>query len=367
MRLALTITAWALLATAAQAQGGRTVEEKHVTSWSLDTRGVGHIFEATGQAYQWPGVYFETRFKGRTLEVKITDTGNRYNLYIDQDAPIVIDCHGDRCTPKQAAATVKTQKGGWHTARLEKISESQKEDAVFYGFAAPGGKLAFVPPRARQIEYIGDSWTVGYGNTSPKQECTQDEVDATTDTSQAFGPITAKHFDADYQVNAFSGRGVVRNYDGIAPGEPLPAVYPYVKFDKKTVYTDTSWKPHLIVIGLGGNDFSTPVKPGEKWASEEALGADYEASYVVFLKELRRRNPNAFLLVTDYEGPKVSPHVQAVIAAMKAGGETRIDSVTLGDFTVTGCHWHLDLNDHRRISAQLNRWIESHPDLWSYK
>jgi hypothetical protein len=37
---------------------------------------------------------------------------------------------------------------------------------------------------------------------------------ATTDNSQAFGPKVAKHYAADYQVNAISGRGIVRNFNG---------------------------------------------------------------------------------------------------------------------------------------------------------
>jgi len=34
-------------------------------------------------------------------------------------------------------------------------------------------------------------------------------------------PLVARRFDADYQVNAISGRGLVRNYDGFAPEAPM--------------------------------------------------------------------------------------------------------------------------------------------------
>ena len=47
----------------------------------------------------------------------------------------------------------------------------------------------------------------------------------TTDTQQAFGPLLAKRLDADYRVNAFSGHGIVRNYDGNSPGDSLPKRY----------------------------------------------------------------------------------------------------------------------------------------------
>ncbi|ESQ87233.1 hypothetical protein ABAC460_20910 [Asticcacaulis sp. AC460] len=317
--------------------------------------------ERPAHFFQWPGIYFESRFTGNEVRMEgYDDVEALYNVFIDGK-------HRGRGT--RPNMTFLLDHDGEHIIRLEVATELQAARLRLNGFAVPSSRhvLPAPQPRARQIEFIGDSWTVGYGNTSSKQECTQEQVQRSTDTSQAFGPITAKHFDADYQINAYSGRGAVRNYDGISPGEPLPALYPYILFDKQTLYEDDSWKPHLIVVGLGGNDFSTPVKPGEKWPSEDALAADFEASYVLFLKELRRRNPGAFLLVMNYDGPKVAPHLDAVVAAMKAGGEARIDSLTMGDFALTGCHWHLDLNDHRRISTQLNTWIEAHPDLWSYK
>src|SRR5207237_1246644 len=80
-------------------------------------------------------------------------------------------------------------------------------------FAAPGTVAAPLRHRRRAIEFIGDSHTVGYGNTSPGRACTEDQVWATTDTSRGIAPLTAARYAADYQVNAISGRGVVRNYN----------------------------------------------------------------------------------------------------------------------------------------------------------
>ena len=67
----------------------------------------------------------------------------------------------------------------------------------------------------RAIEFIGDSLTVGYGNTSAvDRNARPEELFEATDSQQSFGPLVAKHFAAAYQVNAFSGLGMVRNFDG---------------------------------------------------------------------------------------------------------------------------------------------------------
>lgn len=312
------------------------------------------------EVHQWPGVYFEAQVTGRTLVLGFDDYYNRYRLTIDDQPPVIIDRPGrDYWLPKL--------KSGKHTVRLEKLSESQDKTGSFYGFGTRGhGKVKPLPPRARQIEFIGDSYTVGYGNTSGKRQCTPEELRVTTDTQAAYGPLTAKHFNADYQINAFSGRGIVRNYDGFI-GDPLPVLYPYILFDKQVEYRDETWKPQVIVIGLGGNDFFTPVKPGEKWADEAALKADYEASFVAFVKLLRARNPQAFFLLTRYEGPVVDAEVQKVVALLKAEGETRLDTVGMDGFGLNGCDWHLDTGDHKRISEQLIGYFTAHPELWQGK
>jgi lysophospholipase L1-like esterase len=228
---------------------------------------------------------------------------------------------------------------------------------------------AAAPVRARQIEFIGDSYTVGYGNTSGKRQCTGEEIWATTDTSQAFGPLTAKHYDADYQINAYSGRGIVRNWDGGA-GAPLPKLYPYALFDGKTVYQKSvSWAPQIIVIGLGTNDFSTQLHGGEKWNGRDALHADYEATYVKFVQTLRAENPQAFfiLMASDQMDGEFQAEVKKVITSLQAKGESRIAFVGFSGLDYMACNWHPSTADDMLVSQNLITFIDAHPELWQGK
>src|SRR5207302_9696193 len=142
----------------------------------------------------------------------------------------------------------------------------------------------------------GDSHTVGCGDLSTSRSCTNDEVWAKTDNTSAFGPALAHEFEAEYQVIALSGRGVVRNYNGFT-GFTLPQIYPYVLFDQQEKYNNAKWKPGVIVVALGTNDFSTPLRAGERWNTPEELSLDYESSYGEFLREIRVKNPDALVIV----------------------------------------------------------------------
>ncbi len=312
--------------------------------------------------FQWPGIYVEAEFGGPEILVRFDNTTDAFTILIDDEAAAKIVKPGDKLYRLSGLAK------GWHHIRIEKNNESQDTTGNFSDmWVGPKEDFRWSVPRPRQIEFIGDSYTVGYGNTSSKQQCTKDEIWATTDTQQAFGPLTAKHYNADYQINAYSGRGIVRNYDGFI-GDPLPALYPYALFDDKTEYNDPSWQPQIIMIALGGNDFSTPVHAGEKWATQEDLRADYITSYVTFVKTLRARHPNASFILADYGEPEIISDIAEVIKRLNADSETRVAPFSAGSgFELTACDYHLNTADDKRISATLIAYLDAHPELWQGK
>ncbi len=326
---------------------------------------IGGRVQTTGQTYsfQWPGAYFESRFSGDRIDVNFIDSADIFAITIDGKSA------GTVTKPKTMTTEIGKLGTGEHTIRLERLTEDQSHVSHFGGFSVPKAANVLPPPsHARQIEFIGDSYTVGYGNISPKQQCTRDEVWATTDTPLAFGPLTAKHYGAGYQVNAISGHGVVRNYNG-SPGDPVPVAYPYQAFDKAAEYHDAAWQPQIIVIGLGTNDFSTPLNAGEHWATRDALHADYEATYVKFVQTLRARNPNAFfiLMATDQVNGEIQAEVQKVIASLRAQGESRIAFVPMNSLSFGGCDYHPNTADDTAVSQSLVTFIDAHPDLWQGK
>jgi len=305
--------------------------------------------------YQWPGLYFETKFSGRSVYF---DTGpGDVILHVSVDGIPT----GTLVKPKPGAWRVDGLTNGTHVVRVEAVTESQGAPNTFQGFSLPAGSRALPwTPRPRQIEFIGDSHTVGYGNTSKTRECTEDDVWATTDASAAFGPKVAKHYDADYQVNAISGRGIVRNYDG-SEGDPLPVAYPFVLLDHGARFENASWNPQVIVIALGTNDFSTPLHASEKWANRDALHADYESTYARFLEDLRARHPQAYFVIwaTELADREIQLEAGKVVALRRSSGDSRIEFVPVDGLAMTGCNWHPSVADDDVIVAKLIGLIDA--------
>jgi lysophospholipase L1-like esterase len=291
--------------------------------------------------FGWPGVYFEGRFRGPAVTVKA-----------DGDEPLRVLLDGRLAgvlTP--GSGTLRLASGGSreHVVRLEKMAESQTGSVRFLGFFVDGVAL---PPvaRARQIEFVGDSYTVGYGNLSATRTCSADEIRSRTDSGRAFGPLAAARLGADYRLIAYSGRGIVRNYAGSSPGEPLPRLYPRViPGEAAAMAAEPGWRPQVIVVNLGTNDFSTPLASGEAWADEAALRRDYRLRYVAFVRMLQQRHPQARLVLMA--GKSFAEEVAAVAR------ETGAMPLRFGELERTGCDWHPSQRDHQALARLVERSI----------
>jgi lysophospholipase L1-like esterase len=353
-----------------------TREEPPTGAKPLTLRAVGRV-EKAGSAqvgvryrHEWPGVYFEGRFKGRKVYLSFDDATNVYRLWIDNSHPIEIT------QPGRHSFVVSALTDAEHLIRLEKITESIDLPEAFDGMFVAPGEQALPPPKQkrRAIEFIGDSGMTGYGIHSNTRTCSKADVHRLTDTQQAYPALVARHFDADYQVNAISGRGIIRNYQGTAPGSAITDLYPFTFFDKSVPYQDPSWKPQIVVIALGGNDVEGGLNPGEPWKSTDELLKAMFAAYARLIIEVNHRYPHASILV-EWNYVVDDPHYQAILASARAGIAERARSAGIRnlvfaspprDMTVdTGaCDYHASLSGHRTYAAWLTRWLELHPRMW---
>lgn len=318
------------------------------------------VRDGGGIVRQWPGGYMETAVRGGGVLVRVGAGEVALHVLVDGQAVDTL------VKPAPGLYRIGGLSDARHVVRVEVASESQAAPTGFGPFyAEPGTVAAPLPRRARQIEFVGDSHTVGYGVTSPTRTCSEADVWATTDTSRGFGAMLARRYGADYQVNAISGRGVVRNYNGFAAPK-LPEAYPYVLFDRATQASEPEWHPQVIVAALGTNDFSTPLHAGERWATRVALHADYEATYLRFLRTLRARDPDALIVLwaTDLADGEIAAEEGKVVAAMRAAGDRRIVFVPVTGLAFGGCNAHPSLADQRIIADPIGAAIAANRPGW---
>lgn len=220
--------------------------------------------------YDWSGVYIQFSFRGTECAVKMSDTGhNYYNVFIDDQPAKTVDVKSD------TTLIIGNQLGiQVHKVQIYKRTEGNQGTGIFKGILIPenGEMLSWKDIPSRKIEFIGNSITCGYGTEGLSKS--ERWHPSTENNYLSYAPIMARAFKADYHIVAHSGMGVVRNYGYKEKVSPvaMPDHFNRV-FDEKEqpLWNFNLWKPDVVVINLGTNDFSTQPFP-----DKEVFKAGYE-------------------------------------------------------------------------------------------
>ena len=253
---------------------------------------IGRTLVKDGEvSFDWTGVYLKARFQGTSLEMKVSDTGNNYyNVWLDSpmdaDPDKVIRTHGTDTTivlfsKEEIKARFGKDKKALkepHQVILQKRTEGFQGITTFREFTSDGIFLQADKPSDRVMEFIGDSYTCGYGTEASNKDRFSPE---TENQNLTYACKAARYFGADQIIIAHSGMGVARNYNGNNKDAFMPDLYlrtydgvPEPAWNAN----DFAPKPSITVIYLGTNDFSTGMQPAERV---------FVKNYITLLKEIK--------------------------------------------------------------------------------
>jgi hypothetical protein len=129
----------------------------------------------------------------------------------------------------------------------------------------------------------------------------------------------------------------------------------------------------VVVIGLGINDFSTALNAGEKWATIDALAADYRSAYLGFIDKLRTRyGAGTFIVLTypdlSYQTTAFADSIKQIVKTRNDAGDTRVsalyyDNTALG-LDLLGCDWHPSQHDHQILATAITKHLAALPLTW---
>lgn len=151
------------------------------------------------------------------------------------------------------------------------------------------------PEKSLSIEFIGDSITCAYGVEGLSS---YESFKTTTENfMKSYAYLTAQKLNADYSAVSYSGHGIISGYTSsgeINTDSLIPDCYGLT--GKLSDYAE-NWnfetRSHdVVVINLGTNDSSYVTKDPETRAQEFING------YMDFLKTVREKNPEAYIICT---------------------------------------------------------------------
>lgn len=306
-----------------------------------------------------PGASVQFSFEGTSIYAEIE--GESYWV-------IEIDGHEHSSIltgVKQKYALAENLPTGKHQVTLSKKSETPTTEITLFSLST-NKEGVFTKPRRRpnrRIEFIGDSFTVGYGNEA--KNAMDGDVFEKTNATKSFAYLLGKSLLADIQINAFSGRGLVQNYANHTPEWSALKLYEYTipgiaeKQPNAPLWDYNSWHPHVIVIFLGINDYQ-----GDFSHTKPAV---FDSVYSAFLDQLRSKHPGVkFLLLSTkvWPGDDLTPRIEAIVQAQKRKGFKDIEChLMTSENTALDGHpseySHQNMaNQIRPIIARLGKWLQ---------
>lgn len=249
--------------------------------------------------FSYPGVSIKAKFKGTSIAAILEDLGagderttNYFSVLIDDKLYSVLKLKSGVETYQLAQGLKDTN----HTVELIKRTESMVGKCAFHGFKLEENKslLAFEEQKTLKFEFVGDSFTAGYGNDTnfvegnPLGFTSENENNFT-----AWGAIATRKLKAQYVCTAYSGRGMYRNFDGSTTGT-LPQLYDFIFPDDKNSpkWNHQLYSPDIITVTLGINDhYLNGVNPPQMLDS-----TSFVKTYIQFLIKLNEIHPKAKLI-----------------------------------------------------------------------
>lgn len=297
------------------------------------------------------------RVSAPAASVSFAFEGTRASLELKGDARWKVELDGKETGEllsgrRNLYPVVSNAADGVHRLTLRKKTETELGNVSLYGARA---NLVPLPEdlfsKRPSLEFIGDSYTVGYGNAA--RDPITGNAFATTDASKSFGALLSQRLGATFAVNAYSGRGVVQNYMGIAPRWTIPNLYKYTLGGEAPLGTSPLWDfsgflPKTVCLFIGINDFQ-----GE---GPHPQAQAFDTAYAEFLENLRGHYPGArFVLIsTDIFPVNLLPErIESVFSRELSRGNRDVFHVHLETPHNAGLDFHPNLDRHKRMSDAL--------------
>ncbi len=328
-------------------------------NWRTRVTYIGRFDQSApaGPRFAWSNSTLQASFTGTTISLQLArmdaTADNFLNVRIDggPSSTIKVDHDG-------LYSLASTLAPGTHSIEVSRRDEGQYAELQYQGFAFKQGQLLTPPPHLeRRIEVIGASVTCGYGDEAPNQNTGFST--ATENAYLAFGPIAARQLNAEVSLVSWSGKGVYRNND-TSTTTVMPVYYPLSMAKVGNVMWDFSqWIPQVVVINLGGNDFSPGVPDRTAFVN----------AYKVFLSTIRSHYPTAHIFCTTgplLQGSNLTTlreYVQnGVVTTLNAAGDARIHFLefpALDGSDGYGADWHPSLARQQKMGDQLTLAIRN--------
>ena len=301
--------------------------------------------------------HFGFRFRGKECKVFAFITDSNAHNYLQYELDGVYQKRVRIDGNNKSPFTIYTETDDVHTVWIYKATEAHS-GAIFIDKIMGQSLQAIERPKAKLIEFIGNSITCGAAADASEVACGAGAYHDQHNAYYAYGPRVARALAVNYIVSGVSGIGIYRNWN--SDGPTMPQVYEKSDFQNESnrLWNFKMYKPDVVSIALGTNDLS---RGDGKHARLPFDSAVFVSTYIKFVQQVKSKYPNAQIALLS--SAMVHNNDRTILQNCLTAVKKNIDALYPKDKTVAlyffnsmqarGCTGHPNVEDHEILANEL--------------
>jgi lysophospholipase L1-like esterase len=295
-------------------------------------------------SFMYSGCTIRTIFNGTGIQIVLKEQSTNYfTVVVDKQIHIL------KTNPLDSIYTIaENLTNEKHQLDIIRNTEWSTGNTVFKGFLINNDAHLFMPSiKDRKIEFIGDSYTCGYGiyGKNHDEHFSYD----TEDNYISYGAISARTLEAEYTAVCRSGIGMLQGYGGTS-NFTQPLLFDEIIQHSKSSWNYVTYQPQVVIIELGTNDISVDVD-AEKFI----------ATYQQFIRKIRGYYPNAKIVCAA--GPNPGGDKWILLQKMIHSVVNKVNLANVyyfefSNFTPNGSDWHPNAIEHQKMAIELTSYLK---------
>jgi len=252
---------------------------------------------------------------------------------------------------------INASSNGTHTVWIYKTTEAQT-GPIFIEKITGKKLMPLKKPEAALIEFIGNSITCGAAADASETPCGTGVYHDHHNAYYAYGPRVARSLGINFIMSSVSGIGIYRNWN--SDGPTMPQVYEKTDFQDSSqrLWNFETYKPNVVSIALGTNDFSGGDGKKERLPFDSAT---FVSNYIKFVQLIKSKYPAAQIALLS--SPMLNGERMIALQNYLTLIKQHIDALYPSDKPVAlfffkqmqarGCSGHPNVEDHAILADEL--------------
>ena len=312
---------------------------------------------------------FKIEFTGRVVDITfaLEDKINDIYFSVGKDGESLLT--SDVIVLSDALETFRIEFDSYERHSLEVVKRSEPEDGItsLVSVKTNGNFEAVEVIDKPHFLIIGASGISGHGALGEEG---QPRTTENSSSLHAFGYLVADRYGGSVEFVSNSGWGLLYGYNDRTGNINIQVAYEHVGIDPNQDIIDVAYDhemvPDVVIINIGGNDYTSVISSATGFDKDEKIQA-FKQAVATFILKLRSDAPDAHIIWTMTEGSQNGSAALDVINLLDEEDKAFVHMVVIKqvgeDGDPEGANNHASYVTHQKSAIEIINELDLYVDF----